>query len=497
MRATVERAGPVARAADAQSWRVQERLLMAGLLAVDTAGLVIAFMLAYWFRFDNPWLPYYATFSPQFYVSLLIWCVPLYLGIFAVHHLYDPHTLFGGTREYARVANSCTLGVVVVIIYGFLQRDASFTISRGWLLAAWLLSILVVGGARFAYRRLIYRLRQQGHLLSPALILGTNEEAKAVAEQLRANPGGGLQIIGFVGNRAEPGTMIVDGLHLLGHDADLPDLIQNLGVHEVIVAPTAVSRERLLDLHHKMQDFPEVHLRLSSGFFEILTTGVQVQDIGNVPLISMNRLRITGVDALLKGCMDYGLAIPGAILISPVLLIIAIAVKTTSPGPIIHRRRVMGREGRTFDAFKFRTMIVNADQVLAEMMDRDPELKREYESGQKLKHDPRVTPAGRILRKFSLDELPQVFNVLRGEMSLVGPRMICPGELKLYGVWGDNLLTVKPGITGPWQVMGRNDLSYDERVRLSMQYIRNYSIWTDLKILLDTFAIVIKGKGAY
>jgi lipopolysaccharide/colanic/teichoic acid biosynthesis glycosyltransferase len=268
-------------------------------------------------------------------------------------------------------------------------------------------------------------------------------------------------------------------------------------VHEVVVAPTAVSRERLLDLHHMMSGFPDTHLRLSSGFFEILTTGVQVQDVGNVPLISMNRLRITGLDALLKTVVDYGLAILGVIIGSPILLILAMIVKVTSPGPIIHRRRVMGVGGKTFDAYKFRTMIADADNVLARMMKSDPDLAREYESGQKLKNDPRVTPVGHTLRKYSLDELPQIFNVLKGEMSLVGPRMISPAELKLYGAWGENLLTVKPGITGPWQVMGRNDLSYDERVRLSMQYIRNYSIWTDLKILLDTFMIVIKGKGAY
>jgi len=481
----------------APDWRTQERLIIAGLLVIDMITLAVAFLLALAARFNNPWLPYFGEFALSTYTRLILWGIPLYMLIFAIHRLYDPHTLFCGTSEYARVGNACTFGIVAVIVLGFFERNPSYEVSRGWLVAAWLLSILAVGGGRFVFRRIVHHLRWKGLLLARAVVLGTNEEAKAVAEQLRSNPGGGLQLIGFVGDHYEPGTHVLDGLRVLGSTADLSHLVRDHDIHEVIVAPTSVTREHLLDVHRTLSNFPHVHLRLSSGLYEILTTGVEIYDVGNVPLISLNRLRLSQFEAVLKSCLDYGLAIPGIIIVSPLLLLIAILVRCSSPGPIIYHRRVLGVGGKPFGAYKFRTMVVNADRVLADMLEKDPELRREYESGQKLKNDPRVTRLGRFLRRYSLDELPQVFNVLKGEMSLVGPRMISPEEAARYGKWSMNLLTVKPGITGPWQVMGRNDLPYDERVRLSMQYIRNYSIWTDIKLLYQTFMVVIKGKGAY
>lgn len=160
---------------------------------------------------------------------------------------------------------------------------------------------------------------------------------------------------------------------------------------------------------------------------------------------------------------------------------------------MIHRRRVMGVNGRQFDAFKFRTMHVNGDELLKAY----PELQAELALNHKLKDDPRVTRMGRLLRKYSLDELPQLFNVITRDMSLVGPRMISPVEMEKYNQWGINLLTVKPGITGLWQVSGRSDVSYEERVRLDMYYVRNWTIWLDIQLLLETFPAVMKGHGAY
>jgi lipopolysaccharide/colanic/teichoic acid biosynthesis glycosyltransferase len=160
---------------------------------------------------------------------------------------------------------------------------------------------------------------------------------------------------------------------------------------------------------------------------------------------------------------------------------------------VIYRRRVMGVNGSMFDAFKFRTMAVNGDEIL----EANPALKAELAQNHKLKDDPRITRMGKLLRKTSMDELPQLVNVLRGEMSLVGPRMITQPEMEKYSRWDMNLLTVRPGITGLWQVSGRSDVSYDERVRMDMYYIRNWSIWLDLQLLLQTFPAVIKRRGAY
>jgi lipopolysaccharide/colanic/teichoic acid biosynthesis glycosyltransferase len=236
-----------------------------------------------------------------------------------------------------------------------------------------------------------------------------------------------------------------------------------------------------------------VNLRLSSGLYEIITTGLTVKEFAYVPLVEINKVRLTGTDKMFKLILDYGMALPLVILIMPFLLLIAVIILIDSPGPIIHRRRVMGVNGRQFDAFKFRTMYINGDEILVGY----PELQAELEKNKKIKCDPRITRVGRFLRKASLDELPQLFNVLRHEMSLVGPRMITPEEVKVYNQWGMNLLTVQPGITGLWQVSGRSEVTYEERIRLDMHYIRNWSIWLDLQLIWQTIPAVLKGKGAY
>jgi lipopolysaccharide/colanic/teichoic acid biosynthesis glycosyltransferase len=203
--------------------------------------------------------------------------------------------------------------------------------------------------------------------------------------------------------------------------------------------------------------------------------------------------RYNKADLFLKALMDYGFTAAGLIILLPVMLVLALIVKLDSPGPVIHRRRVLGKGGTQFDAFKFRTMHVNGDEIL----NRNPELKAQLERDHKLPNDPRITRCGVWMRKLSLDELPQLFNVMLGQMSLVGPRMISPKELARYGEHADELLTVKPGITGLWQISGRSSLKPEDRVRLDMQFIRTRNAWTDFKLLLLTIPAVLKSRGAY
>jgi lipopolysaccharide/colanic/teichoic acid biosynthesis glycosyltransferase len=232
---------------------------------------------------------------------------------------------------------------------------------------------------------------------------------------------------------------------------------------------------------------------MSSGLYEILTTSLTVNEFAYVPLVYVNKVRLTGPDTILKFVLDYAFAIVSLILLSPFLLLISILVKLSSPGPVLHKRLVMGLNGKQFHALKFRTMVANGDEILK----NSPELMHEFAKNQKLKKDPRITRLGAFLRKYSLDELPQLINVLRREMSMVGPRMISPSEVSMYKQFDMNLLTVLPGITGLWQVSGRSDISYTERVRLDMYYIRNWSIWLDLQLLFQTIPAVLKAKGAY
>ena len=462
------------------------------LVSADAVAVTAAFGLAYLTRFKAG-VPLLETppYSIAFYSTLAFAAVPLWLALFAAYRLYDRHELFSGFQEYLRIANACTAGLIVVVLISFLDPD--LRISRGWLLMTWLVAIATVASARFGIRRLVRLLRRRGWLCTTAVIVGANAEGLALAEQFLSDRGGGIQLKGFVDNASDRGTPVVAQLAVLGSLGELKRVVDEFGVQEIIVAATAVTRNELLDMYAAFGHDPGIEVRLSSGLFEILTTGVRVRETSGVPLMSPQRVRVTGADALLKTSLDYLIASVGLFVLAPLLVVVGLLIKLDSPGPVLHRRRVLGVSGKPFNAFKFRTMVVDADQRLAS----DEQLRQAFGQGYKLRADPRITRIGRVLRRTSLDELPQLLNVLRGEMSLVGPRMITPEEASRYGKWQRNLVTVKPGITGPWQVQGRSDLPYDERVSLSMQYIRNYTFWLDLAILVRTIFVVLKGRGAY
>ncbi len=473
-------------------------LFRVALIAADALMLFLAFYLAYIVRFDLQ-----ITLAPEimpaesFYTRLVLILIPIWIAIFALSRLYDFHFLLGGTAEYARAFNACTIGGMTIVLFSFLEP--TFVVARAWLLTAWLLSFLLVSAARFALRRVAYGLRHWGYFVSPAIIVGVSNEALALAQTLRHSVSSGVQVLGFVDtpashdgeNKQRECTQIAP---LLGEIDELPAIAQRLEIQEVIVATTALRREQLLDLHEDLATLPHTELHLSSGLFEVLTTGVKVRTWGFVPLISLNRLRLDPFEVIIKTTLDYLLALITMLAAAPVMILLALAIKLDSPGPVLYRRRVLGVGGKAFDAFKFRTMAVNGSEILA----RYPQLVIELQTRHKLRYDPRITGVGRWLRRFSLDELPQLFNVLLGQMSLVGPRMITEEEGCEYGRLKLNLLTVKPGITGLWQVSGRSDVSYEERVRLDMHYIRTYSIWRDLQILfVQTPPAVLRSRGAY
>jgi exopolysaccharide biosynthesis polyprenyl glycosylphosphotransferase len=326
------------------------------------------------------------------------------------------------------------------------------------------------------------------------VIVGANQEGRWLAEQLLRWETSGLHLVGFVDNKTPATFPLFHDLVSLGSVDQLGEIVERYNVGEVILASSAFStRDYLLDIFRKYGVSDRVNIRMSSGLYEILTTGLSVNEFAYVSLVYVNKVRLTGTDIVLKLVLDYLLTLCSLIILSPFLAIFAILVKLGSPGPIIHKRLVMGLNGKQFHAYKFRTMVVDGNEVL----DRYPALKEELATNHKLKNDPRITRIGAFLRKFSLDELPQLFNVLKREMSLVGPRMISPEEVAMYKQFDMNLLTVLPGITGVWQVSGRSDVSYEERVRLDMYYIRNWSIWLDLQILFQTIPAVMESRGAY
>lgn len=474
------------------------RTVRIGLVIADFLAIGLAFLIAYNIRFTGPTA---AFFDPtgftdsDYYSGFAYILIPLWLILFALFRLYDPSILFGGHQEYMNVFNACTAGIMAVIVATYL--DPTLLVARAWLLIAWLSAILLVNTERFAVRRIVYALRRRGHFMAPAYIVGANSEGIAITEQLMSAPVAGVNIIGFLDDNIRPGEEVLPGVVVHGPTSRAEELVARFGIERLIVATSGVQREKLLELFGRFVNSEAVSVWLSSGMYEILTTGVRVQDVGSVPMVSVNRVRLTGLNVVSKAILDYVGATLGLIALSPLFLVIIIIMKLTDPGPIVYRRRVVGVGGKEFDAFKFRTMVVNSQEVLEELLARDPEARAEYEQYYKLKNDPRITKIGAFLRKTSIDELPQLVNVLRGEMSLVGPRMITMAEVEKYGKWGLNLHTVKPGITGLWQVAGRSDITYEERVRLDMRYIRNYSIWLDLQILFQTIPAVLMSKGAY
>lgn len=465
-----------------------------GLILVDVLMINLAFQQAYFLRFDVPFSFFDRTarVSVEYYGLLVALSSVLWLCVFALNGLYAQENLLGGTREYSKLFRASTVGFLLLVIAGFLQP--TLLIARGWLLMAWGFTFLFASLGRFIMRRVVYSFRKQGFFLTPAIIVGANEEGRWLAEQLQSWQTSGLHIVGFVDKKVAVTTPLYNNLVSLGTVDQLGDIIEQYHIGEVILASSAIStRDYLLEIFKTYGISNKVNLRMSSGLYEVITTGLTVNEFAYVPLVYINKVRLTGSDLFLKSVLDYLTSLTILVLGSPLFLLIALWIKSTSRGPVFHRRRVMGLNGRQFYALKFRTMVCNSEEVLNQY----PELRVELAKTHKLKNDPRITSVGAILRKFSLDELPQLFNVLRHEMSLVGPRMISPEEVAMYKQFDMNLLTVMPGITGLWQVSGRSDISYDERVRLDMYYIRNWSIWLDLQLLFQTIPAVVKSRGAY
>ena len=470
--------------------RQEHWFLVGGLVLTDACVVALSFTLSYAIRF---WvdLPIFeiGSIKPAFYATVVGLLVPCFLLLFQVYGLYNRANLLGGTTEYARFFNAVTTGMLGIIFLNFLWPD--FVVARAWLLLSWALMVTLGLINRGIVRQTIYGLRRAGRFLDRTLIVGANPEGLAVTEQLLHAHSSGAQIIGFIDDYLPVGSEPLPGVPVLGSSNAFASIVALQSVETVIIANTAITRERLLGIYSAMDALQNVEVRLASGLFELLTTGVRVHEEGYVPLVVLNKTRITGLHLFLKTMLDVLLAGGALLVFSPLFLLLCLMVWRDSPGPVIYRRRVVGQGKREFDAFKFRTMRIEGDALLS------PDQKRELEEYGKLKDDPRITGIGTMLRKYSLDELPQLINVLRGEMSLIGPRMITIKELEKFGKWQHNLTTVKPGLTGLWQVSGRSDLTYEDRVRLDMHYIRNHSIWLDLQILLKTIPALLTGRGAY
>lgn len=375
----------------------RQLLLLVSLFLIDLIAVFSGFILAYLIRFETNFFLFYQHEIPPlaFYKSLIFWIAPGWIIIFLAFGLYDFKNIFSGMREYATVFNACTLGMMLTIFIIFFEP--TWQIARGWMLLSWLLVSGCVALGRFGFRRGVHRLRANGRLMTRVLIVGANEEGQAIAHQLQTNVNAGIQVIGFVDDRFSLSNEPLANAPLLGSVDAVLDLVDQHHIKEVIIASTALSREKLLALFQSL-DMVDIPTRMSSGLYEVMTTGVQVHEVGNVPLMSINKVRLTGGDIIVKRALDLCGSIIAMLMFLPLFLIMSVAIKLDSPGPIIYRRRVVGVGGKLFDAFKFRTMGVDADARLAQ----DMVLRRQFEQNHKLKDDPRVTRVGSFLDRKSV-----------------------------------------------------------------------------------------------
>jgi len=352
------------------------------------------------------------------------------------------------------------------------------------LFTAWILSIISVPVIRFILRRIVSRFEWWGQ---PVLIFDGNN-ADVNYDYLASRPHFGLRPLGIVGNsRSYP---------YLGSFEMAPVIAKKYGVYWAVVSlPEKSSTEIIQVIKTYIRHFP--HVLFVTDFNELPSLWNRAFDFGRLHGICLESNLLLPLPRLAKRMVDLVIGISVGIFCLPLSLVIALLIKLTSPGPVFYGHTRIGYRGRQFKAWKFRTMVTDGDALLDQYFEENPALKEEWEKNQKLREDPRVTRIGGWLRKLSLDELPQLWNVLLGEMSTVGPRPIVEEEISRYGDSYGLYKRVVPGLTGLWQVSGRNNTTYEERVNLDGYYVRNWSPWMDIYILARTLKVVLFPKGAY
>ncbi len=415
----------------------------------------------------------------------------MYLIFMNLKQLYTRKYPFYKTIENVFYASVYAITAVIIVLY--IAQTAHST-SRLFIGFFGILSFVNLSLFRFIIKKTLKRF---AILQTPILIIGAGKTAELLILGIGQDTGMGYKIIGLLEDN-QPSGEIIKKYSILGGFDDAETIIQYTGVQHVFIAAPGMEQDKLTALISRIQPLVK-NIGIIPNLVGVPMGGIEIESLFNEKLMLVrlkNNLK-RPINRVIKTIFDYSLTLFGTICISPILLAIAFWIYKDSPGPVIFKHRRIGKNGKEFDCYKFRTMCTDAKEKLEELLAIDPEAKAEWEKDFKLKNDPRITRSGAFLRKTSLDELPQIFNVLKGEMSLVGPRPIIRDEIIRYEEHIADYLMVKPGITGMWQVSGRNDIDYEERVLLDSRYVRNWSVWLDIMLLWRTFKVVIKGKGAY
>ena len=413
-----------------------------------------------------------------------------WLGVIYFAGGYRPDVFGAGPDEYKRVFNSTiiTAGLLGVACY-----LAKFPLSRGFFALAFLVGIPVLLLGRWTGRRAVHRARIAGRLQQRVVIAGTASHIDEIAGVLRRESWLGYHVIGAATPPSDEREETPAGIPVLGSTDEVTSLVMSTGADAIFFAGGSTGtgarmRQAVWDLeqHH-------VQVVVAPSVTDISSERVKVRPVGGLPLMHIDPPTWANATRLSKRIFDIVTASLLLVVLSPVLLFCVLAVKAADRGPVLFRQRRIGRNGAEFSCLKFRSMVVDAEDQLADM-----HAEHGYENGLfKVKDDPRVTRPGRWMRRFSLDELPQLLNVIAGDMSLVGPRPPLPLEVERYAEDASRRLHVRPGMTGLWQVSGRSDLTWDEAIRLDLYYVDNWSMLQDISILVKTWRAVFSRRGAY
>jgi exopolysaccharide biosynthesis polyprenyl glycosylphosphotransferase len=475
--------------------RVRKKAFYGIILVInDCILLSICFYLAYFIRFQTGDFAVsgqivdldfnYGFYSIVFIITSLI--------IMYAYRLYDWDKIYKGSGYYSRLLKAIVYNIIAIILVGYIFN--LFTFSRKWIGLLALLCIISIFISRFLIESISRWLMRKLNISFKTIIVGIGENADRIEDSLGKHPQEGYEVIGYVDEEKK----VIEArkknrsIKILGNIDSIVDIINNNSIQAIIISGTEYKYFEVLEILEKLKEY-DVSVLLFPGFFEFSMKRVDMREVGGVPLLQVANIGFSGVNLFLKNLIDYLLGSIIFIFFIPIYLIVGTTIKINSPGPVFYQQERYTKDCRAFYMYKFRSMFVDADRRLKD-------LKKYNEADGplfKMKKDPRITRVGRFIRRFSIDELPQIINVLKGELSLIGPRPPIPKEVEKYDEWEIKRMNVKQGITGLWQISGRSELSFDEMARLDLYYIQNWSIEMDIKILLKTIPTVLLGKGAY
>lgn len=473
--------------------RRYEHWFAAGKVVTDAVLVNLGFFIAYRVRYQLQWFrevepSYYRPYGVFLPSALAL--TAILLVIYWIDGAYTPsrgrtwldksHDLLRGT-----VTGTAVMMVVVFLYRPFFYSRLIFGYAGVFIFALLSASRLLEGVIRD-------RLRRHGIGVRRALIVGAGEIGRTVMRNLMAQPEMGYEVVGFVDDAPEKGHTDIGRMKALGGTANIPAVVAEHGIDEVIVTLPWISHRKIMRVIAQCER-QNVRAKLVPDMFQISISQVELEVINGIPMLGVREPSIRGWNRAVKRTVDVFVVALGLVVFSPLMALIALAIRLDSRGPVVFQQVRVGRDGEKFLLYKFRTMRDDAEDTRERLDDRNEAQGPIF----KMKADPRCTRVGRFLRRSSLDELPQLYNVLRGEMSLIGPRPPLPDEVKQYKPWQRRRLEVSPGITGLWQVSGRSDLTFDEMVLLDLFYIENWSLLLDIQIALRTIPTIMLGTGAY